>query len=76
MTEAQEESIVVQICTSQHISWQFPKAGRVNLHDAYEGSNTHDLWAVNGQMEKAKYNFPAESVRILVVRQRGVHEIP
>ena len=55
---------------------RLPRAGKVNLLDAYEGAKTHDLRVVNGRVEHATYNFPAESVRILVVRQRGVHEIP
>lgn len=52
------------------------KAGKVNLLDAYERSKAHDLRAANGQMENAMCNFPAETVRTLHVRERGVHEIP
>jgi hypothetical protein len=55
---------------------RLPMAGKVNLHDAYERSKAHDLQTVNGQMENAMYNFPAESVRTLVIRGRDVHEIP
>lgn len=55
---------------------RLPRAGKLNLLDAFERSKAHDLQAVNGQIENAMYNIPVESVRTLVIRERGVHEIP
>lgn len=57
---------------SKEVELHFSKTAGVNIFDAYETSKANDLKIVSRGVKNKRYNFPAESVTTLVIKESGI----
>jgi O-glycosyl hydrolase len=57
---------------SEEVELHFEKGGGVNIFDAYETSEANDLKIVSRGVKNNRYNFPAETVTTLVIKESGI----